>query len=167
MQETRKLNLALRKTHTRNAATITQLKSLLSASAPLSATADPSLAFLTTHPSATTLGLSLAQPPSSSANAKAPLSENAQFFISQLPALRQALEELKPRLTSLPEKIGDVDWESRREERRAYIEARVRKVVGSGGGDGDAIKGVRVGREEVRDLEGVVGGVAKADRMEE
>lgn len=77
------------------------------------------------------------------------------------------MEELKPRLTSLPEKIGDVDWESRREERRAYIEARVRKVVGSGGGDGDAIKGVRVGREEVRDLEGVVGGVAKADRMEE
>ncbi|KAL8917228.1 MAG: hypothetical protein Q9208_008067 [Pyrenodesmia sp. 3 TL-2023] len=172
VQETRKLNLALRNTHTRNAATVTQLKSLLSApssissTSPQSSTTDPSLAFLTTHPSATIFGLSLTQ----TSDAKFPLSENAQLFISQLPALRQALEELKPRLKTLPEKIGDVDWESRREERRVYIEGRVRKVVGAtggAGGDGDVMKGVRVGREEVRDLEGVVGGIARVDRMEE
>ncbi|KAL8757145.1 MAG: hypothetical protein Q9184_004292 [Pyrenodesmia sp. 2 TL-2023] len=175
VQETRKLNLALRSTHARNAATVTQLKSLLSApqstSSPSSgsSTRDPSLAFITTHPSAITLGLSLSQT-SSTRNPKSPLSENAQFFISQLPALKSALEELKPRLKTLPEKIGDVDWESRREERRAYIEGRVRKVVGGmgvPGGDADGMKGVRVGREEVRDLEDMVGGIVRADRMEE
>ncbi|KAL8809626.1 MAG: hypothetical protein Q9200_003261, partial [Gallowayella weberi] len=70
--------------------------------------------------------------------------------------------ELKPRLKTLPEKIGDVDWESHREERRAYIEGRVRRVVGAGevGGEIDGVKGPRVGREEVGDLEGVVGGMA-------
>lgn len=182
VQETRKLNLSLRNTHSSNETTVAQLKSLLSASQPKPeaqasppSTIDPSLAFLTSQPSATTLGLSIGPPTSSFArvNAKddnySPLETNTQFFISQLPALRQALEELKPRLKSLPEKIGDVDWESRREERRAYIEGRVRKVVdgiGGGGLSGDAMRGVRVGRDEVRDLEGVVGGIA-GDRMEE
>lgn len=58
-----------------------------------------------------------------------------------------------------------MDWESRREERRAYIEGRVRKVVGEAGGGAD-VGGVRVGREEVRDLEGVVGEMV-GERMEE
>ncbi|KAL8713433.1 MAG: hypothetical protein Q9225_006777 [Loekoesia sp. 1 TL-2023] len=179
VQETRKLNLALRNTHASNATTITQLRSLLSAAKPKpetqssrplpSSTIDPSLAFLTSHPSATTLGLSFSQTPSSKDKSYSPLETNTQFFLSQLPALREALEELKPRLKTLPEKIGGVDWESRREERRAYIEGRVRKVVdgmGEGGGNGDGIRGARVGREEVRDLEGVVGGIGR-DRMEE
>lgn len=64
-----------------------------------------------------------------------------------------------------------MDWESRREERRAYIEGRVRKVFdgvgGGGGGDGDGMKGIKVGREEVRDLEQVVGGVGRGDTIEE
>ncbi|KAL9004447.1 MAG: hypothetical protein Q9188_002746 [Gyalolechia gomerana] len=181
VQETRKLNLSLRNTHASNETIVAQLKSLLSASKPKTeaqasppSTIDPSLAFLTSHPSATTLGLSIAPPTSfAPVNAKdnnySPLETSTQFFISQLPALRQALEELKPRLKSLPEKIGDGDWESRREERRAYIEGRVRKVVdgiGVGRVSGDARRGVRVGREEVRDLEGVVGGIG-GDRMEE
>ncbi|KAL8972700.1 MAG: hypothetical protein Q9197_002660 [Variospora fuerteventurae] len=173
VQETRKLNLALRNTHTSNATTITQLKSVLSSSqstsrvSPELATINPSLAFLTSHPSANALNLSLAK--SAKTSTESPLTNQAQFFISQLPALRQVLSELKPRLKSLPEKMGDVDWESRREERRAYIEGRVRKVVeGIGaGGDGGEMKGIRVGREEVSDLEGVVGGIARADRMEE
>ena len=131
---------------------------------------DPSssLGFLTSDPSATKLGLSLTQqrcPKQDSTRAQGPLSERTQSFISQLPALRQALEELKPRLKTLPEKIGDVDWESRREERRAYIEGRVRKIVGENG-RGDEVRGAKVGREEVRDLEGVVGEMV-GERMEE
>lgn len=58
-----------------------------------------------------------------------------------------------------------MDWESRREERRVYIEGRVRKVVGENG-RGDEMGGVKVGREEVRDLEGVVGEMV-GERMEE
>ncbi|KAI4112672.1 MAG: hypothetical protein LQ345_006213 [Seirophora villosa] len=172
VQETRKLNLALRNAHTSNAATIAQLKSLLSVPQSTSetlapSTPDPSLAFLTSHPSAKGLNLSLKQ---GKKNTESPLTTQLQFFISQLPALRQTMSELKPRLKSLPEKVGDVDWESRREERRAYIEGRVRKVVdglGFGGADGNEMKGGRVGREEVSDLEGVIGGIARADRMEE
>ncbi|KAI4278661.1 MAG: hypothetical protein L6R38_005190 [Xanthoria sp. 2 TBL-2021] len=177
VQETRKLNLALRNTHANNAATIRQLHSILSpisqpnsGTSPPPSSADPSsyLGFLTSHPSAIKLGLSLTQPSNGkhdSAKARTPLSDRTQFFVSQLPALRQALEELRPRLKTLPEKIGDVDWESRREERRAYIEGRVRKIVGEAG-RGDDVGGVKVGREEVRDLEGVVGEMV-GERMEE
>ncbi|KAL9596081.1 MAG: hypothetical protein Q9219_006029 [cf. Caloplaca sp. 3 TL-2023] len=179
VQETRKLNVALRTMHASNATTIAQLRSLLSTPSGAEATEleHPSLAFLTSHPSATAWGLSFGGNPSSSSNATKdkhsnPLETRVQSFVLQLPALRQGLEDLKPRLTSLPEKTGDVDWESRREERRAYVEGRVRKVVegieGGGGGhqSGDGMKGVRVGREEVRDLEAVVGGFG-GDRMEE
>ncbi|KAI4275710.1 MAG: hypothetical protein LQ337_003022 [Flavoplaca oasis] len=174
VQETRKLNLALRNTRANNAATIRQLRSILSVRAQADPETSPStnpsssLGFLTSDPSATKLGLSLTQQrrqKQDSAKAQGPLSERTQSFISQLPALRQALEELKPRLKTLPEKIGDVDWESRREERRVYIEGRVRKVVGENG-RGDEMGGVKVGREEVRDLEGVVGEMV-GERMEE
>ncbi|CAO1599021.1 MAG: hypothetical protein LQ349_001588 [Xanthoria aureola] len=171
VQETRKLNLALRNTHANNAATIRQLHSLLSPAAqPDSETSSSSssLGFLASDPSAVKLGLSLAQRSNGkqdTAKDRAPLADRTQSFVSQLPALRQALEELRPRLKTLPEKIGDVDWESRREERRAYIEGRVRKVVGEAGRGAD-VGGVRVGREEVRDLEGVVGEMV-GDRMEE
>ena len=67
-----------------------------------------------------------------------------------------------------------MDWESRREERRRYIEGRVRRVVGGGGGGREAEdiwegpeKGIKVGREEIRDLEGVVRGFGGGEaRME-
>ncbi|KAL8993355.1 MAG: hypothetical protein Q9169_006407 [Polycauliona sp. 2 TL-2023] len=175
VQETRKLNLALRNTHAKNAATIHQIHSLLSSanqSDPgISSSPDPTstLGFLTSHPAATKLGLSLTQKSSTSdgnsAKDPTPLSDSAQFFVSQLPALRQALEELKPRLKTLPEKIGDVDWDSRREERRAYVEGRMRKIVGETGRE-DEFGGVKVGREEVKDLEGLVGAMG-GERMEE
>ncbi|KAL8736906.1 MAG: hypothetical protein Q9181_002202, partial [Wetmoreana brouardii] len=132
VQETRKLNLLLRTTHARNAATISQLRSILSAPSPESelpsrlsaAVPATSLAFLTSHPSATQLAIAPFTAPAllDKNGERELLTEQTQFFISQLPALRQALVELKPRLRTLPEKIGDVDWESRREERRAYIE---------------------------------------------
>ncbi|KAL8767224.1 MAG: hypothetical protein Q9209_006229 [Squamulea sp. 1 TL-2023] len=177
VQETRKLNVVLRNTHAKNAATISQLHSFLSPAAQSSpdtstslSPADPtsSLSFLISHPSATALGLSLTRPSNGkydTTDLGTPLSTHTQNLISQLPALRQALEELKPRLKSLPEKIGDVDWESRREERRAYIEGRVRKIVGEKYG-GDEIVGAKIGREEVRDLEGVISGMG-AEKMEE
>lgn len=53
-----------------------------------------------------------------------------------------------------------VDWESRREERRGYIESGVRRVVGKGVGE-EEVGGERRGREEVEALEGVVGGLEK------
>lgn len=65
-------------------------------------------------------------------------------------------------MQTLPDAIGNVDWDSKREERRAYIEGRVRRVVGKGTGAEDeriaAGRGEtgRVGIEEVRGVEEVI-----------
>ncbi|KAL2056475.1 hypothetical protein ABVK25_003499 [Lepraria finkii] len=112
LQETRKLNQALRSTHNQNAALVMKLSSLLSPPTT-SIQSDPSsLAFLasSTNPAAQTLNLSFAP---SSKDSK-PLTTNAQFATSQLPALRQLVAELRPKMRSLKERAGDkVDWESR------------------------------------------------------
>lgn len=47
-----------------------------------------------------------------------------------------------------------IDWEGKREERRAYIEGRARRIVGKPKGEG----GGRIGIEEVEGIEGIVGG---------
>lgn len=71
-------------------------------------------------------------------------------------------------MRDLKEGIGEkVDWESRREERRMYIEMGSRKVVGKGAGVGEEVGGERRGREEVEGLEGLVGGMRRRDGMEE
>ena len=60
-----------------------------------------------------------------------------------------------------------VDWESRREERRAYIEAGTKNVViRRGTVEGEEFGGGRRGREEVEGLEGVVRGLEKGEIME-
>ncbi len=71
-------------------------------------------------------------------------------------------------MRGLKEGTGEkVDWESRREERRMYIEMGSRKIVGKGAGAGEEVGGERRGREEVEGLEGVVGGMGRRDGMEE
>ena len=72
-------------------------------------------------------------------------------------------------MQSLKEGARDkVDWESRREERRAYIEASTKNVViRRGMVEGEEVDGERRGREEVEGLEGVVRGLAKGEIMEE
>ena len=154
VQETKKLNRALRNTHAQNSALISQLSRLLS---PPS-NDNPSLSFLTSKPAAATLGLTFS-PSKHSAKDAGPLSTQSQFFVTQLPALREALDALRPKLRSLPGKIGDVDWESRREERRKYIEDRVREVAGVRGRE--EATGPRMGIEEVRDLEALTGRIAE------
>ena len=66
--------------------------------------------------------------------------------------------ELRPKMRELKEGSGDkVDWADKREERRAYIESGVRKVVGTGKGDEEAVGGALRARDEVEGLEAVVG----------
>ena len=113
----------------------------------------PNLSFLTAH--------------SASSNATSSLQTRAQFTISQLPILRQHLEVLRPKLQTLPNAIGNVDWDSKREERRAYLESRVRKVVGSGtSGEEERLAAMRgdtgrVGLDEVRGVERVARGMGQ------
>lgn len=165
LQETRKLNHALRSTNTRNTALISQLNELLS---PRSSTSHPSLAFLASHSNSAAQSLNLSLSPSTKDSK--PLTTNAQFAASQLPALRRLVNELKPKMQNLRDGAGaNIDWESKREERRAYIEVGARKIVGKGAAEGEGISGERRGREEVEGLEKLVTGLDKGrgDRMEE
>ncbi|CAD6575085.1 MAG: hypothetical protein ASARMPREDX12_007085 [Alectoria sarmentosa] len=163
LQETRKLNLALRSTHTRNASLVTQLNTLLS---PATAEDSPSLAFLTSHTNPAAQSLNLSFSPSS--KDATPLTTNAQFTASQLPALRKLVAELRPKMQEVKEGLGSkVDGEGKREERRAYIESGVRRVVGTGREDGEAVGGEMRARDEVEGLEAVVGDLGQGSRMEE
>ena len=62
---------------------------------------------------------------------------------------------------------GKVDWDGKREERRAYIESGVRRVVGIGRVDGEGVGGELRARDEIEELEAVVGGLGQGSRMEE
>ena len=78
------------------------------------------------------------------------------------------MAELRPKMQGLKEgAAGKVDWEGKREERRAYIERGVRRVVGTGREDGEGVGGEMRAREEIEELEAVVGGLGQGSRMEE
>ena len=77
------------------------------------------------------------------------------------------MAELRPKMQKLRGGSGDkVDWESKREERRAYIESGVRRVVGKGTSGGEEVGGEKRGRGEVEALEDVVRDLG-GDSMEE
>ena len=109
------------------------------------------------------------------------LTTNATFVASQLPALRAALALLRPKLSSLPSSLGNVDWDTKSEERRRYVEEQTKKHLervqgidleqrgGSrdrgGGNDG---LGRRIPSEQVEALEGFVGDMhGQEEKMEE
>lgn len=78
------------------------------------------------------------------------------------------MAKLRPKILELREgSSGKVDWEGKREERRAYIESGVRRVVGTGRGDGEAVGGAMRTRDEVEGLEALVEGLRQGSRTEE
>ena len=79
------------------------------------------------------------------------------------------MAELRPRVRELEggEGAGRAEWEGRREERRAYIESGVRRVVGGGREGGEGVGGEMRGRDEVEGLEAVVGGLGQGSRRAE
>ena len=78
------------------------------------------------------------------------------------------MADLRPKMQELKDGPGGrVDWEGSREERRAYIESGVRRVVGSAREDGEAVGGEMRARDEVEGLEAVVGGLGQGSSMEE
>ena len=58
-------------------------------------------------------------------------------------------------------------WDGKREERRAYIESGVRRVVGTGREDGEGVGGELRARDEIEGLEAVVGELGQGSKMEE
>lgn len=170
VQATKSLNLALRSQHARNAALLTSLRSLLnppSSSPSTFSSTHPSLSFLAQNPS-------FISSSSTSSEQQQPLTQQATSAIAHLPALRTLLADLRPRLETLRAAAikgeqdsgdGDRDRHSTREERRLYIESRVRKVVagdgeGEGGvGEGLGGGGLRVAESEIKGLENVMRGL--------
>lgn len=159
--ETKKLNAMLKSEEVRNAAMLEQLRSLMGADGTADLDNSP-FAFLTSQG-----GQSLSR----STSTGQPLSQNVQYALSQLPALRQHLAQLKEALHILPSaraRIGDADEDDEPSEatkRQKYIESQSRRALerrgvdSAIGGAEDVKLGRRVGREEVEGIEAVVAGL--------
>lgn len=162
VQETAKLNAMLKAEEARNQAVIAQLRNLTGQhsdnSKPASDGATAPFSFLTSSPH-------------TSATAQ-PLSQNLQYAIAQLPALRELLAQLKTSLSSLPAaRQTRLDESSLEAKRRGYITTQSRcaldkRGVDASGRGGEAVAGAgrRVAAEEVQGLESVVqalGGASK------
>ena len=154
MTETRKLHAALQAERARNDAYIAQLRDLLSS------TTTTSLAFLSSAPRAKGLGVSLTPGATTT-----PLTTHTRAALEQLPALKALVENLRATTADGGVQLSRRDVAG--EERREYIETQVRrrferegKDLDSGhgtAGSSQAAAGKRVGVDEVKSLEGVVG----------
>ena len=168
LNETTKLNTMLKAEEARNAAVLEQLRSLTGTN-NANGDAESPLAFLTSsaHAAKNSPGQ--------------PLNQNVQYALSQLPALRQHLEQLKQSLqTPLNARRGREDEDSFESKRRNYIDYHSRRALDRKGIEPEKAASVaaglgrRVGREEVEGMEAVVqalGGVDATmrsnDEMEE
>ena len=162
VQETEKLQAVLKAEAAKNEAILYRLRPLVprmtsSSSSQLQVDSQEqsqkSLAFLTETPAAATLGIS-------TKGTLQPLAQNTRFTVSQLPALKELLEGLRPSISSVP--VAGRDQAA--ETREAYIESQSRKAMVKRGIDADAAAGAiteglgrPLGNEEVRALEGIVG----------
>ena len=157
LNETAKLNTMLKAEEARNAAVLEQLQSLTGTNDADKDTGSP-FAFLT----------------SSSHTAKnssgQPIKQNVQYALSQLPALRQHLAQLKQSLqTPLNARRGREDDDSLENKRRNYIDYHSRRALDRKGIEPEnaatvaAGLGRRVGREEVEGMEAVVQALGGAD----
>ncbi|KAH9870175.1 hypothetical protein J1614_007098 [Plenodomus biglobosus] len=144
-------------------------------------TSPPPFAFLTHTPTAQTLGIpALPHPttttPTTTPETRSPLTTHTTFTTSQLPHLRHLLSTLRPHLS--PQNTHQNSTHNHNHShntsnhsnhdpdpdrnRSIYIETRTRRILEKRGVDTrDGVEGVwdtrRVGGEEVRGLEGLVG----------
>ncbi|KAJ5162059.1 hypothetical protein N7492_007451 [Penicillium capsulatum] len=160
--ETKKLNRSLKDECARNDAVISQLKSILStvetAKPGETSPAPLDLSFLTSSPAARQLRVGV----DTGSHAKhTPLTTNTTFILSQLPALQATLQNLRPKLASLYTSEAAEEPKSKRDERKAYIESRIRLHLERAGqlalgDDGNpVVAGRRIDRSEAHALENV------------
>lgn len=157
--ESQRLQSYLHTEASRNEAIIAQLKSLLIQSdgeaVQPSQPSEHDFSFLTSTTSAKALNVS------TSSSAQQPVTTNTKFALSQLPALRALLADLRPRLASLQTSSTGIDGvrAERREERREYIEQRakmhLRRHAEGSSINNPSVAGKRVEPEEVEALEKV------------
>jgi kinetochore protein Mis12/MTW1 len=143
-----------------NEAMIAQLKALTSPRsqrelAVTQAEKQPNLSFLNSSLSSQAFNISTEQP------MQRPLTTNTTFTLSQLPALRALLAELRPKLANLQSAEFSFNGarDERRQERRDYIEQRTRVHLDRNrkayGDNIVCVNGRKVDTEEVEALEKV------------
>lgn len=148
LQETRKLNAMLKAEEARNAAVLGQLSTLLGAKGEGGEGAESPFAFLAPENTGTSR----------------PMEQNVQYALTQLPALREMLGQLKESLHTLPNARHSAENEESREaKRRQYLDSQSQRAMQRRGIDVDgasqtaaASTGRKIGREEVEGLEAVV-----------
>ncbi|KAI5195365.1 hypothetical protein E4T38_09119 [Aureobasidium subglaciale] len=180
VQETEKLQSALKAEAAQNEALLAQLRPLMLAppATPTSFKPDqdtpqqsqnPSFSFLTNTPSAATLGVGSEKHANS-------LAQNTSFVYSQIPALREIVTTLRAHLATLSAKNMAATVDQSTEARHAYIESQTRRALGRVGVDITAAPdaeslGRRVGGDEARALEGIVAAMTAqnqaSDKMQE
>jgi kinetochore protein Mis12/MTW1 len=183
LRQTRKLNAVLESTVQRNNGALEQLRSLIentpadmkmehSSPGQIDA-ADHSAAysFLTNGQSAKTLGITTS---AGAQQGEGPLAINTSFSLSQLPALRNLLDELRPKLAELGDAQAAATESHSARERRIYLNNQTRKAVERQGVEiGGSANGLgrRLQSDEVAALEsiaeGLSAGKANDDQMEE
>ncbi|PYH87724.1 MIND kinetochore complex component Mtw1 [Aspergillus ellipticus CBS 707.79] len=179
LHETKKLNRALKEESARNEAVLAQLRSVVSnvqdADAEKAAkeegdvasgTKDLDLSFLTSSLAAQQLRVGVATGPNIQ---HTPITTNATFILSQLPALQALLKELRPKLAALPHSGDKMETDSKVDERREYIESRVRLHLERAGqlavgSDGNVVAGRKIDIEEAQALEAVTGLLTQGDK---
>lgn len=177
VQETEKLQSSLQAEIAQNEALLAQLRPLVSTSPSAQTSSKPdydaqqdapnhSFSFLTSTPSAAALGVGS----TSHANS---LAQNTAFIHSQLPALRDIVATLREHLASLPDKDMAATVDGAQEARHGYIESQSKRALERVGVDAVAVNdtevlGRRMGAEETRALEGIVGAMgAQQQRQDE
>lgn len=146
----RNASRALLKEYNRNQAILQQLQSLLGSTEAV----PNNLSFLTN-------GVSGQSAVGSHNTHSQPLTTNTTFALSQLPALKSLLAELRPKLAVSKGAYASAESakDEMREERRGYIEQRTRSHLERNGEnlqeDSAAISGRRVDPEEIQALEKV------------
>lgn len=156
--ESQRLRRYLLAEASRNDAIIEQLKGLITPGSACevsrsSKSSEHDLSFLTSSTSAKALNVS------TSGFSQQPITTNSRFALSQLPALRSLLADLRPRLADLQTPATRIESvrEEKMEERREYIEQRARLHL-ERHGEGNLVKnpaiaGKRVEPEEIEALE--------------
>lgn len=127
------------------------------------------LSFLTTSPAAQQLRIGVA---TGSNKQHTPLTTNTTFILSQLPALQAMLRQLRPKLATLPKPADVAEKESKRDERKEYIESRIRLhleragqlAVGSNGDP--VVAGRRIDISEAHALETVTSMLTQGNKPE-
>ncbi|KAI5304467.1 hypothetical protein KEM56_006466 [Ascosphaera pollenicola] len=163
LRETRRLQRALKHEVAKNEAIISQLTSVLEPLAeedkeneePMMSGSPPNLSFLTHDPAARALKIG------DEKSLNKPISTNTTFIVSQLPALREMLLQL--RLSELPQLAKEVASDIQPDERQEYIDERIKLHLQRHGGlsigedpYNSAATGKKVDKKELDALESAI-----------